>query len=57
MEWEEFVKEFVAEIDYDISKDLDPKTAEVPEDAEASLSKLVIVAKELVKKYLCELIV
>ena len=48
MNWEEFVKDFVEEIDHDIAKDLDPATAEMsPEDVEEYLGKLVAVAKRL----------
>ncbi len=51
MNWEEFVKDFVAEVDYDISKQLDPETAEVPEDAEMLLQDLVVSAKEFAKRH------
>ena len=53
MNWEMFVKEFVAEIDYDRAKNLEAETAEVPEEAEADLAGLVEIAKRLVKECLC----
>ncbi len=52
IDWENFVKDFVAEVDYDRSKDLDASTAEVPEEAQAALDGLVRVAKRVAKKYL-----
>ena len=52
MNWKEFVLNFVADVDYDRAKDLDPATAEMPEDAREDLSKLIESAKKYAELYL-----
>lgn len=51
MNWEEFVKDFVSEVDYDRAKNLDAATAEIPEEAEGDFAKLVAKAKEIYEKH------
>ena len=51
MDWVNFVKDFVSEIDYDTAKQLEPETAECPDEAEDFLADLVDKAEELYEKY------
>ena len=50
--WERFVKDFVAEVDYDRAKNLEAGTAEVPEEAQTDLDGLVRAAKRAAKEHL-----
>ena len=52
MDWEEFVKDFVSEVDYDIAKQLEPETAESPDEADGRLKKLVESAKQFAARHL-----
>ena len=51
MKWEEFVKDFVSELDYDTAKQLDAATAECPDEAEDFLNSLVKMAEMLYEKH------
>jgi len=52
MDWEMFVKSFVADIDEDIAKNYDPATAETPEDVPLFLADAVASAKRYAEQYL-----
>ncbi len=51
-DWENFVKDFIGEVDYDRAKNLEVGTAEVPEEAQTDLGGLVKAAKRYAKEHL-----